>query len=320
MNNYHIPWTFEIPRIYTTFFFFYHLPSRTIITRKYTVVSHLYTREGLTYLLHTIEPFSDKLDVLLTLLPHRSVTGVLEGHPLGFFDLPKVIRGDKVLSEILPTVDNERRNANFFQLIRDVPPIQLAGEPTRRSSGQQRIKRRFWEVGILHADGRSWVTTLPSFLVSKYGVQYGERDLFGHRADEASVCRVKHLQAGAVLGRISKARAKELQNILAVRHLSHQFHLTLTPQPGRGEGIGEDDRLQPFGLEARFKLGCEHTSPGVTDYVVLCDLKMFEHVDEFVHEEIDGVELSRLILEVAGTGVTDLIVEEDGSGVRAWER
>ena len=54
-----------------------------------------------------IEPLSDELDVPLAFLPHRSVTGVLEGHPLGFFYLPEVICGDKVLSEILTAVDDK---------------------------------------------------------------------------------------------------------------------------------------------------------------------------------------------------------------------
>ena len=127
-----------------------------------------------------------------------------------------------------------------------------------------------------------------SFLVSKEGVQHGEGDLFGHRTDKASVCHMKHLQAGAVLGWIAKTYTEELQNFLVVRHLSHQFHLTLTPR--------------------------------VAENIILCDLEMCENVGEFVHEEIDGEELSRFIFEVAGSGVTDLIVEKDRSGMRAWER
>jgi len=180
---------------------------------------------------------------------------------------------------------------------------------------------RSWEgIGISHVDGHRRVATLSSFLVSEDSVQHGVGELFGYRADETSVSCVKHLQAGAVLGRITETRTNKLHNLLVVRHLRHQFHLALTPQRGRGEGIREDDRLQPFGLDTYFKLGGEHASPRVTDNIVLRDLKMFEDVEEFVHEEIDGEELSRFVLEVAGTTISDLIVEEDGSGVWAWER
>ena len=83
--------------------------------RKYKIGFYLYNHkslakrllEGLTYLLHAIEPFSDKLIVPLALLPHRNVTGVLEGYPFGLFDLPEVIRGDKVLGKVLAAVDDE---------------------------------------------------------------------------------------------------------------------------------------------------------------------------------------------------------------------
>ena len=86
-----------------------------MVPRQYRVVFYLYNHkelakrfpEGLTYLLHTIKPCSDEFNVLLALFPHRNMTGVLEGDPLGLFDLPEVIRGDKVLGEILATVDDE---------------------------------------------------------------------------------------------------------------------------------------------------------------------------------------------------------------------
>ena len=175
-------------------------------------------------------------------------------------------------------------------------------------------------MGILHIDGHRWITALSSFLVSKDGVQHGVGELLGYRADETPVSRVKDLQPGAVLGGVTETCAEQLHNLLAFRHLGHQFHLALTPQRGRGEGIREDDRLQPLMLDAGFKLGGEHTSPRVTEDVILLDLKMLEDVEEFVHEEIDGEELFRFALEMAGTTVPDLIVEEDRPGVRTWER
>jgi len=116
-------------------------------------------------------------------------------------------------------------------------------------------------MGTLHVDSHRRVTTLSGFLVSKDSVQHGVGDLFGYGTDKTSVSCVKHLQAGTVLGRVTEARANELHNLLVVRHLRHQFHLTLTPQRGRGEGIREDDRLQSFGLDAYFKFGGEHASP-----------------------------------------------------------
>jgi len=57
----------------------------------------------------------------------------------------------------------------------------------------------------------------------------------------------------------------------------------------------------------------------MSDNVILRDLEILEDVKEFVHEEIDGEELSRFVLEVVGTAVSDLIVEEDGSGVGTRE-
>ena len=105
----------------------------------FTGVAKIFVK-GKTCLLYAIKPFSDESDVLLALLPHWSVTRVLEGHPLGLFDLPEVIRSDKVLSEILTTVNDERRNADFVQFIGDVPSIQGTGEPTRCNPGQ------YWRV------------------------------------------------------------------------------------------------------------------------------------------------------------------------------
>ena len=70
-------------------------------------------REGLSYLLYTVKPFSYELVISLALFPHRHMTGVLKGHPLGLWDLPEVIRGDEVLGEVLTAVDNKRRNSNF---------------------------------------------------------------------------------------------------------------------------------------------------------------------------------------------------------------
>jgi len=93
--------------------FFCLPPSLACITRQYKIVSYSYRKlakrlqEGRTNLLHTIEPFSDELSVLLALLPHRNMTGVLEGYPLGLFNLPEVVRGDKVLGEVPATVDDE---------------------------------------------------------------------------------------------------------------------------------------------------------------------------------------------------------------------
>jgi len=175
-------------------------------------------------------------------------------------------------------------------------------------------------MGVLHVDGHRRVTALPGFLVSKDGVQHGVGELLGYRADETSVSCVKHLQAGAVLGGVTKTCTEQLHSLLAFRQLSHQLHLALTPQLGRGEGIREDDRLQPLGLDADFELGGEHTSPRVTNDVIVGDLEMLEDVEEFVHEEINGEEISRFVLEMTGATISDLIVEEDRSGLMIWER
>jgi len=107
----------------------------SLIPQTYTI-----GQETLERLLHTIEPFTDESIVLLALLPHGSMTGVLKGHPLGLLDLPEVISNDKVLSHILTSIDDERRNPNFVQPIGDIPTAQSASGP-RQNFGQHRETR-----------------------------------------------------------------------------------------------------------------------------------------------------------------------------------
>ena len=175
-------------------------------------------------------------------------------------------------------------------------------------------------MGTLHVEGHRRITTLPCLFISKDGVQHGVSEFLGYRADEASVSCVKHLQTGAVLGGVTETGAEQLHDLLAVRHLRHQFHLALTPQRDRSEGVREYDRLQPLGLDARLKFRGEHASPRVADEVILLELKMLGDAEELVHEEIDGEELFRFALEMAGTTIPDLVVEKDRSGVRTRER
>ena len=64
--------------------------------------------------------------ILLSLLPARQMTGVLELDPLRAWNVLVVGRGDPILCDVVPTIDDERRYVDLVQTFNDRPPIQSA--------------------------------------------------------------------------------------------------------------------------------------------------------------------------------------------------